>query len=563
MSGINRIQVVSIALVLLCGAGAAGMFLGWPAFVQWRAVSISEEALRKEGTQSYQWRYAKVASALEMAPNNLVVNQNMVTLLYEQSPVLALPFELKVIELEGHDPNELLNYIRRASANGRIDLAEKALQHLKESEEGAGLKAVLGEIQIDIAKKLPAEEILSKLNGLADEQPGNQEIRILRAQYRLSLPDLSQNEMGREELLDIGRGDGELSLQTLRLLLKSKVPQVMAAEIIALVNAHLQATREDKLTANALELWIEARDQVDTVRKVRAQFDLSTNAGWRDYCRWLANNKMHRFIVDELDVETAKTRRDLFLLWADACAVQDEWLQLRDVMWEERLPLETEAIALFQYRILQELGEGEKAKLAWRNLLNVVSNDESALWTVVKYTRTLELEEQMIQALERLAENFGSMREALELLMQQAQLSRDTVRMYEMLERLYENWSSEVAVVNDYFYVGALLGIPSEEAISRMQSIVEEYPKHLAYRITLALVLLNKNQAADASELFDNLALNVDELPDRWLLIIALTKARNEHYEVAESFLGAVDITNLLPEEYVMYLEVKELLASS
>jgi predicted Zn-dependent protease len=102
---------------------------------------------------------------------------------------------------------------------------------------------------------------------------------------------------------------------------------------------------------------------------------------------------------------------------------------------------------------------------------------------------------------------------------------------------------------NDWAYLSLLLNTNVDEAWNTAQSLVQANPQVLAYRTTLALWYLRKNDAAGAVAVYEGLQIDWSTAPPSAKLIYAVVLGANGKKDQAAAFVHTLNRSQLRAEE--------------
>ena len=105
---------------------------------------------------------------------------------------------------------------------------------------------------------------------------------------------------------------------------------------------------------------------------------------------------------------------------------------------------------------------------------------------------------------------------------------------------------------NDWAYLNLLLNTHVDEAWETAQSLVQANPQILAYRSTLALGYLRKNDPIGAAKVYEGLQIDWSTAPPSGKLIYALMLGANGKKDQAKAFVRVLDRSQLRTEELAL-----------
>lgn len=522
----------------------------------WRASSMAMEAetmLTTAESRIRAWELAHAARALE--PNDLAIARTLARVYTAGDPVSAHPFWERVVELSAGSPADRLELVRAYLHAG--------LWQEFESELTAQRQENLHLPQLEYLEALAAtrqgnyEQALQIVSALVNEEGAPHEADALFFQLSRIFPDSTIRRTGIDHLWTIGEGDGPRRRNALKTL--ALLPDLTNDDISRLIDAITNLgddNRATQLLAEELRLRLPETDRSVVYSQASSLFDLDDAAEKADFGRWLNRSGLHDYTRTAIPISEAMRRQDLFLILADAMALNGEWEEIRKMLDQQRVPLEDYLREFFRMRTFLETGDLRRARLAWERALLEADRENPKLYYLAEKARQLGLPEFEIAALQRVIESPDMRRRAFDDLISVLQQQGKTADLHATLLKYCQFFTADREAESDILYLGFLIGNPHPLALEKAQAMLEAQPDILAYRMTVVMGLLAAERSAEALELLMELPVNWFEVRDRWRLLAALALHRSGFHADAQALAERTDPANLLPEEQRFLMEI-------
>jgi tetratricopeptide (TPR) repeat protein len=197
---------------------------------------------------------------------------------------------------------------------------------------------------------------------------------------------------------------------------------------------------------------------------------------------------------------------------------------------------------LYRGRTAREIGRPDESATFYRRAVIEAAPTPEVMWYVINYLQRVGEDEVLEQELERLSDNPASARQAFQALVPIVQKRQDAEELYQLYDRMLKRLPAEPAVQNDHRYFAALTGRRAD--VSGARTLVEEQPRMLSYRITLALTHLKNSQPEAAMKVFDGITLDPMQIQPYQRAVLAAVLGANaretEARQLARSVPGDV-----------------------
>jgi len=544
-----------IAGAVLLALAVAAPF-AWTYVKQQRAAAMADDAkaLLEEEKFGEAWEKARAAYALH---DEVEIGRLVAELTDQMDPPAAPKLWRSLYERTGEEQDAWAwfdSQFRVGDADALQEIVAVLASDYPESPEALIRRARLARAQ---EQPLKALELAKK----AARQPSaSGDIQLAYIQLSQLSDDLGVQRQGIAFLKEMTKRDDETGLIALRNYLLA--PGLSGDEILDVAKQlanHPKAERQDKLQEIVLRRNIDNQPVDELLAEAKSLFELDNAAELVELGRWLNQNGRSDDVLDIVDLETAMKRRDLFLVWADAMALEGKWQGLETVIKRSRLPIEPFLQKLFDARIKAERGNDAIADLTWSRTILDAKDDAGKLELAYNYATKLGWTEKARAVLVRLSALPNTQRKAFEELLKLDQERGDVNALQEVLTRMAEAYPKDTDVANDLAYTNLLLNQNVQAASETAARLVNESEKpYLAHLITLALAQYRLGRRDLALDQLYTLPINWEEVRPGWRAIYAAILAANGHNRESYSIMSGVDAEALLPPEREILRQARE-----
>jgi tetratricopeptide (TPR) repeat protein len=542
-SGLAALAVIVLAAIFLAGPV-------YDRFKLWRALQLTEAsalALRSNDPNALETARTDAQVALQLWPYDPRVFRQAALVNAVTDEREALPFWVQAWKLS-HDPADLREAILAALAANELAFASDQFNLLQSADPNNPL-TWLTEARLDLAldewpEALAAAERVLKTNPIPDDA------HFVYAQATQKSPDPAVRAQGVQHLRLLSARTDLLGLRALRDL--AGYPgndPYQITEIARRLEDHPLATRDDKLLALTLRDRLPGADDQAIETSARQLFPATDPDSLVALGHWLMSQHKYSDVLDLIDTQAAFQRRDLFLIRLDAMAIEKQWPAILDLLNRPEPPIEEEIRLLFVARTLTEMGDTERAGLAWERLRLYISNQPAKLLDVGVYAQKLGYDDIAREIYTKLLDDLKQRRQAYAQLIAIERNDHHTTALHDLLVKMAQSYPSDPFVRSDLLYTGFLLGPPADADLETARQLVRQFPSMLSYRITLALGYLRANQPAAALNVFENLPINWSVVNPSWRAIFSAVLRANGDEKDAQTLKDMVPADQLLPEE--------------
>ncbi len=544
----GRLALGLALLVLLMIAGLLAL-PAYRALKRWRADQLMNAADKavERGALVEAFQSAKAAHGLDAGNLRAL---RMLADVYEGSGAReALAYRRGVAENEKATGQDRAAYLRAVIRAGRFDLADEFIRKIgMQGRADPAVAAVVAELLRMRGESDQAREVedLAAAKSSAEQKTSAE---LLQARGRLESPDPAERAQGRSTLLRIASAKTPESRDALRLL--AAAPDRTEAE-----------TRE---TIRLLE---------DTPRPAAADFFLAKTLAlelrpdWRGAIledarrRWTGGNEEEQtaladFLLRHGDAEgvlglPASRKGRLFLLRLDALARLQRWTTIREELVQAssgKDALDPFYLEVFQARAAQELRELSMADLRWKQAMAKAAGNPQKLEFLAKFAEksgNLAMAGDAYRAMTR----FPAIAVPGYLgLIRIAEKKADTRQLRDLMAELSRQLPADPAPKNDLAYLNLLFQEKVDDSLRVSEELVAALPERPAYRTTLALAYLRKNQPEKALAAYPQTGIDWSSALPGWQAVHAAVLAANGQMEQARKLAASIPWERLKPEE--------------
>jgi hypothetical protein len=514
-------------------------------FREWRSGQIAREAELAMDSADWARAHAKTIAAFQLAPENPAALRAAARLNAAAGMPQALGFYRTLLATGKATGDDYLHYsdslLRSGSYPPFLAAVSEASNRLPDDPR---VQLLLARYALAANDWPAAEKILSGIMGSARAKASD---RSLAAQILLSVPLPSARTAAAKWLLD-NPPDGKPDPKLLDAILATPgVPEDLLHRAASAVESLPGRNFEGRIetAASTIRANPDERDEV---------FDrLTRDAKTLDEKRLLASffvrMKENQRALSLLPLMTARTRRDLFLVWLDASAGLGRWDDIINLLKSSQNPLEPALRELYIARCHEALGQEKLAEIGFERAAKTPTEDRDLLFYLAGYFNQRNRPGLAELVLRRLTSDPLAARSAYEALLNIERLRGDSAGLLGILEEMHRRWPKDPAVSNDRNYLLLLTGRDISRTLERARVLEQENPDLFPLKMTRALALLRAGSAAEGLGIFEKSNVQFGQLlPGQKAVFSALLDA-NGMSEAAASVRAGIAPGTLLPEE--------------
>lgn len=520
------------ALVFLVIAVA----LAVPRIKDWRARQFAAQAnlLRQEG--KVQEAFNNASSAIQLRPGLPEARRAYASVLLAGGKSEGLGV-LDQLIAEGLATDEDRLELAEAALrfNDPATAEREALHLLQQGQNTPRALFIVARVRL-AQQKLP--DALQALRESIEAGGGaDPSILLARLQMAANTPESIASAL--DLLRPIARQQDRSGLEAIMVLVAS--PALKTAEgpgWVAALRSHPEANDEQKLAAASAEIQLNPAQYASIVRRTVEEYRGGPVETRAQLARWLNQNREFEGTLDVISAEEAATRSDLFLIRLDAMAGRGDWKGIAELLKGESIPLHSSVVLLYRGRAARETGETESSASFYQRAVIEAARTPDVMWYVINYLQRVGEDRVLEQELMRLTDNPATARQALQALVPIVQKRQNAEELFGLYERMIRLMPAEPAVQNDHRYFAALTGRRAD--VSGARELVDQQPRMLAYRITLALAHLKNAQPEAAMKVFDGITLDPAQIQPYQRAILAAVLGANGRTDEARQLARSV-----------------------
>lgn len=538
--------IAAVGSLILVALGAAP---GYRLLKTLRARALAEEATQLIDTGQWDAAFRKANAAYQMRPQDPATIRTVARLYTAAKGVQALVFWKLLAERNGSTVDDDRTFLRLALTLNRAgDAAAAVTRILENGERTAEDLRLAAEFHARMGQPSSARSLCRE--GLA-ESPDDAGLKLLLA----NLLSASAEPADRAEAVTILNPLTSLpdptGLSALGLLVSDRNASI--AQVNRLLS--ILESRSDK-DEFPLRLWMAelrmrrnpdranayARDAIGPPNSLTPNEMLIAG-------RWLNSHGYRHLALDLLPRETALQSEDHFLVRLDALAATGQWETVARELELPENPLDPMFVNLFLARAAAETGRNEEAELRWRKVQLSAGNDRDKLAYAARYAESTDARDEAIRFYRRLTRDPAAARDAFRALFRLGERTGNTRAIREWMRDYASQFPDDDAPRNDIPYLDLLLNENLDASFRAAKALHDEDPSMLAYRVTLALAYLRRDEPGSARDLFRGVTLNWAHVLPGWQAVHAAAHGRSGQIDAARAFARQIPIPRLKPEE--------------
>jgi tetratricopeptide (TPR) repeat protein len=540
---LRRMLVIGLPALAVLGIGTA---LAVPRVKEWRARQFAERATALQAEGKLQEAYNNAASAVQLRPGLPAAQRVYASVLTQGGSTEGMAVWQRMIN-DGTATND--DRLALAEAALRFEdaaLAEREALHVLQQGEDTG-RALFVLARVRLAQQRLPDALPALRESIESDGGPGPAILLARLQIAANTPESIASAV--ELLRPIAKQADRSGLEALMVLVVSPALKTTdGSGWVEALRAHPEAGEEEKLAAASAEILLEPANYASVIRRTVDEYRGGTVEQRAQLARWLNQNREYDAVLDVITAEEATSRSDLFLIRLDAMAGRGDWADIAALLKGENLPLHASVVLLYRGRAARETGEAESAASFYRRAVIEAARTPDVMWYVINYLQRVGEDRVLEQELMRLTENPATARQALQALVPIVQKRQDAEELFGLYERMMRLMPGEAAVQNDHRYFAALTGRRAD--VSGGRELVDQQPRMLAYRITLALTHLKNAQPEAAMKVFDGITLDPAQIQPYQRAVLAAVLGANGRADEAQQLARSVPGDAVTAQEF-------------
>ena len=544
----GRLALGLVLLVTLTFLGFSAL-PAYRALKRWRADQLMGRAEKSVERGALVEAYQSARSAHGLDPNNLRALRMLADMYDGSGAREALAYRRAVAESGQATPQDRAAYLRTAIRAGRLDLADDFIRKLGISGRADPVVAAVVADMLRLRGQTQEARAVEDLAATSAVLEDKVTAELLQARGRLDSPDPEERAQARATLLRIGKSKAPEARDALRMLAQAPDrTEAETREIIQILDANPLNPAADFFLSKTLLLELRPDWRGSVLEEARKLWSGGTEEQRLALSEFLLRHGDPQGVLD-LPV-TRKGRA--FLLRLDALARLGRWTAIREELVlasAEKGALDPFFIEVFQARVAQELREISMADVRWKQAMAKAAGNP-----------------QKMEFLANFAEKSGNLPIAAEAyrsmvkfpatavpgylgLIRVAEKRADIRQLRDVIAELSRQLPQDPAPKNDLAYLNLLFNEKVDDSLLAARQLVSALPERTAYRTTLALAYLRKNQPAEALAAYDQSEIQWSTALPGWQAVRAAVLAANGRDEEARRLALSINWDRLKPQE--------------
>jgi tetratricopeptide (TPR) repeat protein len=535
-------------LVLLMLIGMASL-PAYRALKRWRADQLMSEAEKSVERGSLVEAYQSARSAHGLDPNNLRALR-MLAEMYEGTGAReALAYRRSVAESAGATGQDRAAYLRVLIRAGRLDLADEFVRKMGVTGRAdpvvAALIADLLRMRGQPEEARAVEDLAAASSVLGEKTTAE----LIQARGRLESPDPAERAQARTTLLRIGASKVPEARDALRILAAAPDrTEKETREIIRLLEANPLNPAADFFLAKTLTLELRPDWRGAVLEEARKLWSGGTEEQRTALAEFLMR---HGDAQGVLDLPVTRRGR-AFLLRLDALARLGRWPTIREELVlasAEKNALDPFFIEVFQARVAQEMREISMADVRWKQAMSKAAGNPQKLEFLANFAEKSGNLPMAAEAYRSMVKFPAAAVPGYLGLIRVAEKRADMRQLRDVIGELSRQLPEDPAPKNDLAYLNLLFNERIDDSLQISRDLVSALPDRAAYRTTLALAYLRKNESQKALAAYEETKIDWSAALPGWQAVRAAVLAANGREEEARRLAASINWDRLKPQE--------------
>jgi tetratricopeptide (TPR) repeat protein len=519
------------------------------ALKRWRADQLMNGAEKSVERGSLVEAYQSARSAYGLDPNNLRALR-MLAEMYEGTGAReALAYRRSVAESAGATGQDRAAYLRVLIRAGRLDLADEFVRKMGVTGRAdpvvAALIADLLRMRGQPEEARAVEDLAAASSVLGEKTTAE----LIQARGRLESPDPAERAQARATLLRIGASKVPEARDALRILAAAPDrTEKETREIIRLLEANPLNPAADFFLAKTLTLELRPDWRGAVLEEARKLWSGGTEEQRTALAEFLMR---HGDAEGVLDLPVTRQGR-AFLLRLDALARLGRWPTIREELVlasAEKNALDPFFIEVFQARVAQEMREISMADVRWKQAMSKAAGNPQKLEFLANFAEKSGNLPMAAEAYRSMVKFPAAAVPGYLGLIRIAEKRADVRQLRDVIGELSRQLPEDPAPKNDLAYLNLLLNERIDDSLQISRDLVSALPDRAAYRTTLALAYLRKNESQKALAAYDETKIDWSAALPGWQAVRAAVLAANGQEEEARRLAASINWDRLKPQE--------------
>ena len=548
MSTGTRWIIVIVLIVGLVPAAFAARW-GYHEAKAWRAEYLAHQAMDMLKRHDVSNAEPKIQAAYALSPFDPDVLRTCAKFSVAANDPQALNFYHSLLAHAEATPADRLDAIQAALTFNNLAQADEWVQPLTGSDSSADDKAAEAQVRWQEGKHDAAIDLLRKA---VDQDPSSHDDAFLLARMLLVSSKPSDQAEAEKILRDLAGNDDAVGLKALEQLAPMRDQDDASRHwIYGRLKNHPLLDDDGKFALWDLEVLLGTPAQ--TVVKEATDAFVGSSADRRAAAaRWLNARGAPQSTIDLIPVQDAMGDRNLLLVRLDALAYLKDWSEVQTELNNPRVPLPQAVVLLYRARADQELGDQAASQADWTRAIEAATGDVQSMSLIGQYAAQMGAYDQAEKAFGKLAQMPGQAETAYLALIQLVAKHGTTAQLRDTLVGMINAVPKAAEPRNDWAYLSLLLNADVDTAFTVAQTLEAAHPELLAFRSTLALAYLRKNNPAAALKVYNDFTIDWKTAPPSWRMVHAVVEGANGNKAAAQAEAENINRSLLRPEELTL-----------
>ena len=534
---------VVAALLVLAGYGTVWVY---GQAKMWRAHELTREATDLLGRKETEEGESKLIAAYTLEPQDAEVLRALAAHDLSVRDTHALYFYHVLVTLPEATREDQRDAARAFLSFGDLNSAERVVQVLLAKTPEAEDYALQGQVYWRAGAETQAISFTRQALAL---EPKNRANQLLLAQMLSTMPEQEHQVEAGNMLRELAQTNDQEGLEALEVMARSPWLDVASQRwTLEQLRHHPLLDDEGRFAGWELEERMGLRDDKAVMRDVIEFFRSTDLARKAVAAQWLYHQGQPEFVLELAKPPDTLANQDLFLARMNALALLKNWTEVEKEL-SDNAPLPQALLLLYRARAALELGDPAGSAEIWVRARAAAATEKGMLAYLGEYAMKMGLYDEAKKTYTQMAHTQTSAMEGYNALLQVEAQHGTNAEILETLTQMMADFPMQPEPKNDWAYLNLLLNTNVDEAWKTAQSLVQANPQILAYRTTLALGYLRKNDPAGAGKVYDGLQIDWTTASTSAKLIYVVVLDANGKKDQAAAFIQTLDRSQLRAEE--------------
>ena len=542
-----RLIALGLAVALLVAAGFAVVYFYIAAKI-WRAHWLVHQASQpNEDTAEAE---SKLIAAYHLAPDDLEVIRACAHSQLVTGNIHALGFYQILLSKKNATKEDQRDALRACLVFGKLSAARELVSVIIVEDPDAEDYALEAQV---FWREGSVDSGIAIMRNAINLAPQDRAHQFLLAQMLVSGNESEDREKAIQSLKDLAEGKDDVGLRALVTLsdIDNLDPKTQRS---LLEKLHNYPVKEDqgRLAEWKLEERLTLREP-DKIGQEVITFFKDTDLPRKSIAaRWLYSQNMPELALELASPPDTLANQNLLVVRLDSLAYLKRWADLKNELADPRIPLSQPMIFLYRARVDREMNDPAASHANWDRARASAGLDPMILSNLAAYALKLGAYDEAKLTLQQMTQIPEKGREAYAGLLQVEAQHGSTAEVLETLRQMMAAYPQQPEPKNDWAYLNLLLNKNVNEASKIAQDLVAEHSEMLAYRSTLALADLRRNDLPGAAKVYDGLEIDWGNAPNSWRMIYAVAMAANGQKTRVQDLSRTINRSILRPEELAL-----------